>query len=871
MTGRVTGRVTEPADLDAALERAVLERIRKVVSRDGPVGAIGIRCSDPPRWSGPADRDIDGAPVHVEVAVSVLAILDALARHDPDQGTLVVLTDRPEVELGIDILVRLHRSRLFDAGRDTLLDDLLGVHRPDPRIRNQVWLVDALIDLAHGGGLPATHGAALGLGRAVDLVLEARLGVRADQLDLPTLVLALDDAAVRTRWRTAGRDERAELATHLGHVLGGAAAVVTTLATTRDDVLADLLAADALTAPAESDAPAALRYGRFTQSRFGAAGPARVDLRAAGQAAVTAVTLADTPRTAQQLHRADALLEELGAAELAVHSTVLPRGFTERLAAAAAELTEDRLVAVAEHRSCAERPHRLERLRCAARLDRWIGGYPATTIESGADGLRRHARELAWVDRALTQVRAGDADPRVARALDAVTRPAQGVRARLDRTFAPRLAAMTEAPGPDQLAVETVLRDVVAPIAAQRAVLLVVIDGMSGAVATELAESLTGQRGGWSEVVRAADGGREAVLAAFPTETTYSRTSLLCGALRSGAQDDERRAFGAHRFWSGRATLVHKAGVPGRNGGDLGPDLESAFDRADSVIGVVLNAVDDSLRQGRQSLDPSWSPRDIPGLAALLERAAETGRAVVLTSDHGHVLEHGSELRGAPGAAVRWRPADGPPATADEVLLSGSRVGTPRHQAVLAVSEHLRYGARSYGYHGGAALAEVAIPLLVLLPPGVDGLDGWYPHTVGAPPWWSAGNRPAVLPPPGRRTPPATQPDLFDSAPAASRGDALVASPSFRAVHGALPANRVPTPDTVAAVVDALAAVGGHLPIGAVLQAARTPGRNPRGLVTALARVLNVDGFEIVSLVDDGRAVRLDLDLLAEQFPVDES
>jgi len=74
-----------------------------------------------------------------------------------------------------------------------------------------------------------------------------------------------------------------------------------------------------------------------------------------------------------------------------------------------------------------------------------------------------------------------------------------------------------------------------------------------------------------------------------------------------------------------------------------------------------------------------------------------------------------------------------------------------------------------------------------------------------------------------------------------------------------------------AAVVDALVAAGGRLSVAAVLQAAGRPGRNPRGLVTALARILNVDGFEVISLADDGRAVRLNVDLLDEQFPVDEA
>ena len=137
------------------------------------------------------------------------------------------------------------------------------------------------------------------------------------------------------------------------------------------------------------------------------------------------------------------LLEELDAADLAVHSRVLHRGFIERLALAAAGLTDAELTdagltdaglaGVAEHRSCAGQIHRLERLRCAARLRRWLASAPDPAVTSGGAGLRRHATELAWVDRALGQVRAGDPDPRVARALDDACRPAERHRAEIGR------------------------------------------------------------------------------------------------------------------------------------------------------------------------------------------------------------------------------------------------------------------------------------------------------------------------------------------------------------------------------------------------------------------------------------------------------
>ncbi len=893
------------AELDPAVERAVLERVRVLVLADNSSGPlmIGIRSAGEPVWHGPAEHTVARRRIHVQPCPSVLAVLDAMARHSSaglsgDHDVMVVLTNQPETELGDDVLARLHRGRLFEASRHTLLDDLIGARHLDPQIRRQSWLVDSLIDLVQRDTIPSLQGATVTLLRAQSLVAEVALGLDPTRSDLPRLVMAFDEPAVRSRWRALTPAQRSGLTEHLVSLLGQPAAVIAELAQHRDDLLAELLVADPLTGAPRSDPDAAVAYGRFAQSRFGSTLPTAADLRAAAVAAVAAVQGVDTARISQQVRRADSMLDELAAAPLALYSSVLAQGLHERLAAAAAQLDETRLAAVEAHRSYPEQRHRLDRLRAALRLRRWVAGRPETGLADSSEGLRRHARDLAWVDRALAQVRAGDSDPRLQSVLAAAARAAQPARDGFDTAFAGHLARVTHTPSPPQLAVETLLPAVVAPLARQRPVLLVVVDGMSGAVAAELTAELTSHRGGWTEIVRDSDGGREAVIAALPTETTYSRTSLFCAALRSGTQSDERAAFAGHSFWprgfgpSGGAALVHKAGVGGQDGNDLGSELEQALhhEHGSRVVAVVLNAIDDSLKQGRHSADPSWSLRDVPGLPQLLERAVTTDRVVVLTSDHGHVLEHGGQYRPQPGGTqpggggARWRDATSP-AGPDEVEVSGHRVLTPEGRAVLAASESVRYAKLAHGYHGGATLAEVAIPLMVLLPPGMEILDGWYPHTLGEPAWWngdpvgpagpySAGPCPAgpypagPVPtrPPRRKTAPApVAEDLFTGQ--VRRGQALRAAQTFTTVHSQLPPNRVPSAEVFGAVVDALAEAGGRLPVSAVVQIAGNAGRNPRGFVTALGRVLNIDGFTVIGLTDDGRSVVLDQQLLDEQFP----
>ena len=95
----------------------------------------------------------------------------------------------------------------------------------------------------------------------------------------------------------------------------------------------------------------------------------------------------------------------------------------------------------------------------------------------------------------------------------------------------------------------------------------------------------------------------------------------------------------------------------------------------------------------------------------------------------------------------------------------------------------------------------------------------------------------------------------------------LVGSAAFREAHAEVPANRAPAPEVFQAVVDAVLAAGGRLPLAQVAGAAGAVGRNPRGLVSALRRVLNRDSYPVIDFADNGRAVTLNATLLDEQFP----
>ena len=114
----------------------------------------------------------------------------------------------------------------------------------------------------------------------------------------------------------------------------------------------------------------------------------------------------------------------------------------------------------------------------------------------------------------------------------------EAVRLRRDRhdvAFASALAAQTStgADLPDDvLLIEDVLATVVVPLAKEpRPVLLIVADGMSAAVATEIVDDIERRYDSWLECLPGQGRRRTVVVSALPSLTEVSRCSLLSGEL----------------------------------------------------------------------------------------------------------------------------------------------------------------------------------------------------------------------------------------------------------------------------------------------------------------------------------------------------
>ena len=187
------------------------------------------------------------------------------------------------------------------------------------------------------------------------------------------------------------------------------------------------------------------------------------------------------------------------------------------------------------------------------------------------------------------------------------------------------------------------------------------------------------------------------------------------------------------------AALFHKKPLDSsRLGFAVADDVAAAIAdvTGQPLVTCVLNTIDDALDRS----DPGgteWGADTVRHLVPLLDRARNAGRIVVLTADHGHVVERRQGTQRAyPDISSGRSRAATRPAGDGEVLVAGPRVLLHDGRAVLAVDEQLRYGPLKAGYHGGGAPAEAVVPVAVLVPGAVPEDVSLHLAPPQEPAWW---------------------------------------------------------------------------------------------------------------------------------------
>lgn len=852
-----------------------------------------------PTWSGAAVLDIGDAKVRVVEGVSGLAALDAMRSAAADEY-VAVLTVLSESELGTAVVLDAEKQKVTELDEWSIVPALFGARDqvvPRPVRDLGPWVPRLLSSFRRDRGYQPASGAVLSAEHVVRSLLVVLLGLdRLDDLEFSIALAPLDDLGVRARLSELDPEARNGLIKAAAAHVDPHLAMAMRAATSPGQVsaIAVGLVVGELWHGGSVALDATIAGARVRAEQYIGAAPTATAAQRYGAAAklITQRWIADGDSHARDvLEQAEALCGDLGWAEGAAASDFLPAGLRARVAAFAAaidsaaaapsarasQMVDAALAEVEAHGARSTFAHSRDTAIMAARLVRWLS--EVTTPAGGLTAaIQSYAADGAWAERALGDIWDGDTDRGLAQAYRSLAHAVQALRRKQDAAAA---AHLTGALAVDDtvLPVESLLSKLVVPLAAHERVLLIVLDGMSVPTAVELAADLPAR--GWTELVRDNTRRRGAALAALPTITEFSRTSLFAGELLAGNQQIEKS-----RFVSAVGGIVfHKDDLRSDAGHALPPAVTDAIaDPGRKIVGVVLNTIDDALASA--DVDAlRWSLRSVANLDSLLAAAQEAGRIVILTSDHGHIVERGSELRSVPQASARWRAPDTGPATADELLVTGPRVLAPGGSAVLAVSDGVRYTSKKAGYHGGASLAELTIPILVAKPRGVDDPAGWVEAPPQEPTWWNEPSRVVVEPPTvaavrptkakGRVPASPTAPTLFDTEPVnstkvevatgASVGDQLIASPTYAARRGI--AGRHPVDDAVAVtVISVLVAGGGRAHRDTLAVAAGVPSGTMSGLLSALRRMLNVDGYPVIDVDVDQVTVALDVALLREQF-----
>jgi hypothetical protein len=905
--------------------RALLDEARR---KNYDHGVLGVRAR--PEWTGADTFSYHDVPVHVVRCESALAVREALLDRHGEQW-LVILTDRPEDDLGAGLLSHLlwHRLRTpdpWDAVRHRFA--ATGIDPALVTTAQHREIATGLLAATPPDGWPPAPGGVLTRDHALASLARVHLHLGDPQVDAVTVLAWTTDpmavgrvAALRA---LAGDALTDVLLDWVARLAGAAADPVRHLFRQGDgaDAVPLGLVLGVLAQARESQSGDAVQLARDglvrLENRLGGTIPPPAALRswAVEATAVTTGLLLDPAGrgTAETvLARADDILLGSHARGLAVHSDLLPAGLTARLDRLAAALRDavrdgapDPAVAhddpqvpadavdaverawtqVAVHQ-LTDADRRIPAFRAAVRLVRWLA-TPTSVASTDLQALvARHGDADAWVDSAVNDAAPGVGDADLGAALLAVLAAVRVRRDAHDVAFAVALAAHTsDDPGAESGThhgvrhLEDLLPGVVLPLALKAPVLFLVLDGMSTGVGTEvIADVLARATDGWAEALLPGQGRRSAALAVLPTLTHVSRASLLCGELRTGGQDVEQRGYATLTLAYGlpAAKLYHKKPLDSsRPGFAVGDDVGAALDdvAGHPLVTCVLNTIDDALDRS----DPAgtdWGAQTVKHLMPLLDRARLAGRMVVVTADHGHVVERrqGTQKHHADISSGRSRDA-GTPAGDGEILVAGPRVLEHGGRAVLAVDERLRYGPLKAGYHGGGAAAEAVVPVTVLVPGAVpDGLELRLAPPQ-EPPWWTA-----ALPRPV--TAPTSRKGTTTAAPV-SRGraetvgpvsvdpvaTAVVASPTY-ATQRKIAGRVAVTDEQILALLSTLRASPAQRlsPTQTAIALAVAP-LALRGAISQAQRLLNVEGYAVLHLDADGATLVLDEQSLREQFEV---
>jgi len=875
--------------------KAKLATIQKRLAEDGSskrcIGVLGEG------WLGPDQVRVGDEVFRVVFCASPLAVREQLDSLIEDGARLVVVTNCAEHALGADVQARVFRNRFQPIDPWQTVRELFQATRLGPGVPQEAWLRDELVAATAEQRPSLVAGTVLDL-ETVKQVVFRRLGLPRGTPDLrdllswaqqPEAAAFTERDGMKTQVRKWVEDAVGKAG---GAVVDCVAAGYGPQALALGLVLRLVIVVSGVQDNAQREA--LVRAERFVGNRR-LSGAEIEPWADAAEDLLRQHLTPDQIRARQPvLAAADQLAESLGIADLAHQSRLLQSGLRQREERFAVEL-EQALASGNSDLSAVERAadlvasHELANLErgraipsavtMAVRLLRWLRHHTEAKPEDFRAAALGYARDGSFVDWAREQTTLGYPHAALQHALRSLWAAVQTRREQGNRQFAEICAEWSKEPMAfeDLVPLEKVLFQVVRPIAEHTPALLLVMDGMSLSVFHELAASLP--RFGWLEVgpAQAEDRGmRRYGVAVLPTVTEVSRASLLSGVVCRGNQEHERVAFESLQelqIGGTKARLFHKGTLSGDRIG-VEPEVEQVLRDRHRVVGVVLNAVDDWLGKGSEDAAP-WDVERIKSLVPLLDLAAQTGRIVIITSDHGHVRDHDTRYV-AHADGTRWR-RSGKPLIDGEVLVRGPRVcvETAAREVVLPWTESVRYASnRQNGYHGGISPQEVLVPLAVFAHAGREiPMESYAEVPPGLPSWWDEAE--VVAPPkPQRVATPRGKGPKGPTLPFPEKQNdqlaALLASALFQE-QKRLHLRSYPGDDKIQHVLRALGERGHVMTLDALASRVDLAKFRVQGLLAAMRRVLNVDGTEGLEVDLQSGTVRVNWATIQTQFGLQET
>ncbi len=864
-------------------------------------------------YAGPEKIQVDDECFAVRTCRSDLEARDILNQASKNGEKSVLLFKINHNKVGSDLINRLAGRRLQSLDPTNALKELFKAKTIDPRISNHKSMVEALVQKATQQNVPSSSVGFLDADLAWSVLLDQPeiAGSRPDIVQL--LKYSLDGDT----W-SAISDLEPEVATLFFDWIeernGPAVRFIRETAISQGTpaellVPIGLCAAPLFCYEGDGDAEVRIKAQGRLESYVGDYTLDPTSAQAWSKAAIAAAKTLDDSKQRALCDKVDNLLRALKAESVANEIEFSKLGMRQRfdqfaealesfmrrkefnglqdLTASFNKLLDNHLSSQPDYKS------RIEQCRMACRLGTWVKQSESNTLSTHSlrGSMDRYFQNSSFVDRAIAQLADNDQQDGLDRAYRKIRNEVSNKRFEEQSEYAEVLRNWNLEPESEPvLRVEDVVQKVVAPLAKTDKVLMLVLDGMSCSVFSELLKDLEDRD--WRPITRSDVS--NTVLSAIPSVTAISRKALFSGKLDSSDRRTEQVAFREHPSLAATTSkakpkLFLKGDLSEEGETSLSPTLRDELNGdAMQVVGVLLNVIDDQL-SGSDQLNIEWRVSTIRFLGQILEAATEGQRKIVLVSDHGNVLEFNQtkKLSVKSSDGDRYR-ADGELLDPEnEIKVSGPRIeaATGSESLIAASTNRIRYSNKKAGYHGGVSDMETVIPMAILQKED-DPPMGWEFIDLHAPSWWDWENsetpedKPAKKPAPKKtkkRSVPVAEKETLEldfELPAPKKSESWIDDLLQGSVYQDQLSLIGKTPlkeSHIRGFLEAMDHRQGSTPFTILAADMKQPARRLRGLISHLKRLFNLDGYEIVSEETSSETVRFDKSLALKQFDVADS